>query len=89
MYMPVFSYVFMLQISNKRFVSVRMFQGRFLVDIREYWYDDAGTRKPGKKGRYMVSISILCECCTFWCAVSAPIKLELITVCVVTLNRNV
>lgn len=40
----------MIEISNKRFVSVRMFQGRFLVDIREYWYDDAGTRKPGKKG---------------------------------------
>ena len=20
------------------------------MDIREYWYDDSGTRKPGKKG---------------------------------------
>ena len=40
------------QISNKRFVNVRVFNGRFLVDIREYWYDDAGTRKPGKKGEH-------------------------------------
>lgn len=40
----------MIEISNKRFVNVRVFNGRFLVDIREYWYDDAGTRKPGKKG---------------------------------------
>ncbi|CAI8040648.1 Activated RNA polymerase II transcriptional coactivator p15 [Geodia barretti] len=39
----------MIEISNKRFVNVRVYNGRFLVDIREYWYDD-GVRKPGKKG---------------------------------------
>lgn len=65
--LPVLSYVVMSQISNKRFVNVRVFNGRFLVDIREYWYDDAGTRKPGKKGRYKVStMSTLAECSAFW-----------------------
>ena len=39
-----------LQLSSKRFVNVRVFNGKVLVDIREYWYDDSGTRKPGKKG---------------------------------------
>ena len=27
-----------------------MFNGRYLVDIREYYTDDAGERKPGRKG---------------------------------------
>ena len=39
-----------LQLSAKRFVSVRNFQGKQLVDIREYYTDDSGERKPGKKG---------------------------------------
>ena len=38
------------QLSAKRFVNVRMFNGRYLVDIREYYTDDAGERKPGRKG---------------------------------------
>ena len=38
------------QLSAKRFVNVRMFNGRYLVDIREYYIDDAGERKPGRKG---------------------------------------
>jgi len=39
-----------LQLSAKRFVNVRMFNGRYLVDIREFYTDDAGERKPGRKG---------------------------------------
>ena len=50
----------LLQISNKRFVNVRVFNGKFLVDIREYWYDDAGTRKPGKKGKHDWSDIAMC-----------------------------
>ena len=39
------------QISAKRFVKVRTFNGRHLVDIREYYEDrETGERKPGKKG---------------------------------------
>ena len=41
-----------LQLSAKRFVNVRTFNGKVLVDIREYYTDDSGERKPGKKGRY-------------------------------------
>ena len=32
------------------YTNVRMFNGRYLVDIREYYIDDAGERKPGRKG---------------------------------------
>lgn len=38
------------QLSAKRFVNVRSFNGKVLVDIREYYNDDSGERKPGKKG---------------------------------------
>ncbi|XP_078694525.1 activated RNA polymerase II transcriptional coactivator p15-like isoform X1 [Branchiostoma floridae x Branchiostoma belcheri] len=39
----------MIQLSNKRYVSVREFKGKCLIDIREY-YDAGGELKPGKKG---------------------------------------
>jgi hypothetical protein len=29
---------------------VRKFKGNVLVDIREFWSDDSGSWKPGKKG---------------------------------------
>lgn len=33
-----------------RFINVRTFNGKVLVDIREYYTDDSGERKPGRKG---------------------------------------
>ena len=39
------------QLSKNRFVSVRSFKGRIIVDIREYYEDSySGQSKPGKKG---------------------------------------
>ncbi|KAG8444189.1 hypothetical protein GDO86_002513 [Hymenochirus boettgeri] len=40
----------MFQIGRMRYVSVRDFKGKVLIDIREYWMDQAGDMKPGKKG---------------------------------------
>lgn len=40
----------MFQIGKLRYVSVRDFKGKVLIDIREYWMDQAGEMKPGKKG---------------------------------------
>lgn len=34
-----------------RYVSVRDFKGKVLIDIREYWMDQEGEMKPGRKGR--------------------------------------
>ncbi|CAD5219578.1 unnamed protein product [Bursaphelenchus okinawaensis] len=39
----------MLEIGNNRFLTVREFKGKALVDIREYYMKD-GKRMPGKKG---------------------------------------
>lgn len=38
------------KLSNNRFVSVGAFKGKVRVDIREYYLDDKGEKKPGKKG---------------------------------------
>ncbi|XP_062870379.1 SUB1 regulator of transcription a [Trichomycterus rosablanca] len=40
----------MFQIGKMRYVSVREFKGKVLIDIREYWMDQEGEMKPGKKG---------------------------------------
>ncbi|KAG1937344.1 activated RNA polymerase II transcriptional coactivator p15 [Pimephales promelas] len=40
----------MFQIGKLRYVSVRDFKGKVLIDVREYWMDQAGEMKPGKKG---------------------------------------
>lgn len=34
-----------------RYVSVRDFKGKVLIDIREYWMNQDGEMKPGKKGK--------------------------------------
>ncbi|KAB0352367.1 hypothetical protein FD754_017224 [Muntiacus muntjak] len=40
----------MFQIGKMRYVSVRDFKGKVLIDIREYWIDPEGEMKPGRKG---------------------------------------
>ncbi|XP_069076590.1 activated RNA polymerase II transcriptional coactivator p15-like [Pleurodeles waltl] len=40
----------MFQIGKMRYVTVRDFKGKVLIDIREYWMDQAGDMKPGRKG---------------------------------------
>ncbi|XP_041955632.1 SUB1 regulator of transcription b [Alosa pseudoharengus] len=40
----------LFQIGKMRYVSVRDFKGKVLIDVREYWMDQAGEMKPGKKG---------------------------------------
>uniref|UniRef100_A0A8I5T6C3 Activated RNA polymerase II transcriptional coactivator p15 n=1 Tax=Pongo abelii TaxID=9601 RepID=A0A8I5T6C3_PONAB len=40
----------MFQIGKMRYVSVRDFKGKVLIDIREYWMDPEGEMKPGRKG---------------------------------------
>ncbi|XP_042587918.1 activated RNA polymerase II transcriptional coactivator p15-like [Cyprinus carpio] len=38
------------KIGKMRYVSVRDFKGKVLIDIREYWIDQEGEMKPGRKG---------------------------------------
>ncbi|KJH45750.1 transcriptional Coactivator p15 [Dictyocaulus viviparus] len=41
----------MIEIGHMRFVTVRNFRGKALVDIREYYLDkSSGEMRPGKKG---------------------------------------
>uniref|UniRef100_A0A8D2E3W2 Activated RNA polymerase II transcriptional coactivator p15 n=1 Tax=Sciurus vulgaris TaxID=55149 RepID=A0A8D2E3W2_SCIVU len=40
----------MFQMGKMRYVSVRDFKGKVLIDIREYWMDPEGEMKPGRKG---------------------------------------
>lgn len=47
-----------LQIGKMRYVSVRDFKGKVLIDIREYWMNQDGEMKPGKKGN---PISVPCS----------------------------
>lgn len=37
-------------LSNNRYVRISEFKGKKYVDIREYYVDDSGELKPGKKG---------------------------------------
>lgn len=46
----LFIFLFILQIGKMRYVSVRDFKGKVLIDIREYWMDPEGEMKPGRKG---------------------------------------
>ncbi|XP_022799284.1 activated RNA polymerase II transcriptional coactivator p15-like [Stylophora pistillata] len=38
------------ELSDKRRVTVREFKGKILVDIREFYEDNEGEMKPGRKG---------------------------------------
>ena len=38
------------QLNKNRFVSISEFRGQVRVDIREFYFDDNGDRRPGKKG---------------------------------------
>ncbi|XP_068107352.1 activated RNA polymerase II transcriptional coactivator p15 [Hyperolius riggenbachi] len=40
----------MFQIGKMRYVSVRDFKGKVLIDVREYFMDQQGEMRPGKKG---------------------------------------
>ncbi|VDM93713.1 unnamed protein product, partial [Onchocerca ochengi] len=41
----------MFELGKMRFISVRSFKGKALIDIREYYQDKAsGELKPGRKG---------------------------------------
>ncbi|XP_073685872.1 SUB1 regulator of transcription a [Garra rufa] len=40
----------MFQIGKMKYVSVRNFKGNLLIDIREYFMDQEGEMKPGRKG---------------------------------------
>ncbi|VDM33165.1 unnamed protein product [Hydatigera taeniaeformis] len=41
----------LIDLTGRKYVSVRSFRGRMLVDIREYYEDKSdGGLKPGKKG---------------------------------------
>ncbi|XP_044148609.1 activated RNA polymerase II transcriptional coactivator p15 [Bufo gargarizans] len=40
----------MFQIGKMRYVSVREFKGKVLIDVREYFMDNQGEMKPGRKG---------------------------------------
>lgn len=43
------------QLSNNRYLTISEFKNKVRVDIREYYIDNAGERKPGKKG---ISLSL-------------------------------
>ncbi|KAM9821545.1 SUB1 regulator of transcription b isoform X1 [Syngnathus typhle] len=46
-----FQYIqYLPKIGRMRYVSVRDFKGKVLIDIREYWTNPDGDMKPGKKG---------------------------------------
>lgn len=46
-----------MQIGKMRYVSVRDFKGKILIDIREYWMNPDGEMKPGKKGNVLIIFS--------------------------------
>ncbi|KAM6232407.1 activated RNA polymerase II transcriptional coactivator p15-like isoform 1-T1 [Porphyrio hochstetteri] len=62
----------MFQIGKMRYVSVRDFKGKILIDIREYWMDQEGEMKPGRKGVYDTApdMSSIVQLDSFWSAMS-------------------
>ncbi|KAG7266503.1 hypothetical protein CRUP_016875 [Coryphaenoides rupestris] len=49
------------KIGKMRYVSVRDFKGKVLVDIREYWMNQDGEMKPGKKGGHGANTPRFCR----------------------------
>ena len=48
--------MYVAKISAKRFVNVRTYGGKIMVDIREYYRDQSsGEMKPGKKGASLIT----------------------------------
>lgn len=45
-----------VKIGKMRYVSVREFKGKVLIDIREYWMDQEGEMKPGRKGKLVIPL---------------------------------
>jgi len=43
------------ELSKNRFVTVSTFKNKVKIDIREFYLDDSGERKPGRKG---ISLSL-------------------------------
>jgi hypothetical protein len=41
-----------LSAGDKRRITIREFKNTLLLDVREYWTNDAGELKPGKKVRH-------------------------------------
>ncbi|KAM6232409.1 activated RNA polymerase II transcriptional coactivator p15-like isoform 3-T3 [Porphyrio hochstetteri] len=60
------------KIGKMRYVSVRDFKGKILIDIREYWMDQEGEMKPGRKGVYDTApdMSSIVQLDSFWSAMS-------------------
>eukprot|EP00890_Picochlorum_soloecismus_P006803 jgi/Picsp_1/948/NSC_04432-R1_transcriptional coactivator p15 len=49
-------------LSDKRFVGVRSFRGKTLVDVREFYTNDAGVLSPGSKGMSMTESQFQALC---------------------------
>ncbi|CAK9298777.1 unnamed protein product [Gordionus sp. m RMFG-2023] len=45
----------LMQLGRMRYISVSEWKGKSMVNIREYYTNDAGEMKPGKKG---ISLSL-------------------------------
>ena len=55
-------YIVCFPLSDKRFVGVRSFRGKTLVDVREFYTNDAGVLLPGSKGMSMTESQFQALC---------------------------
>lgn len=60
-----------------RYVSVRDFKGKVLIDIREYWMNQDGEMKPGKKGNLLMPPFSQCDHRVKKKIDSPPIRVEI------------
>lgn len=56
--------IFICEVSKNRRVSVRNWQGRVFVDIREFYVKD-GKQMPGKKGLHFTTFHLFTEILIF------------------------